>query len=76
MDKIIAYEISKRNGKSKEQNFKNGLFNVWTMERITRAFNNGNGTLKDFKTFMENNKQYVYFIVIKKYFLKRLDKQN
>ena len=70
MDKIIAYEISKRNGKSKEQNFKNGLFNIWTMERITGAFNNGNGTLKDFKIFMENNKQYVYFIVIKKYFKK------
>ena len=68
MDKIIAYEISKRNGKSKEQNFKNGLFNIWTMERITGAFNFGKGTLKDFKTYMENNKQYVYFIVIKKYF--------
>ena len=68
MDKIIAYEISKRNGKSKEQNFKNGLFNIWTMERIAGTFNFGNGTLKDFKTFMENNKQYVYFIVIKKYF--------
>ena len=61
MDKIIAYEISKRNGKSKEQNFKNGLYTVWDMERIAGAFNNGKGTLKDFKAYMENNKQYAYF---------------
>ena len=61
MDKIIAYEIRKQNGKSKQCNLKNGLYNVWDMERIKKAFNNGNGTLKDFKAYMENNKQYAYF---------------
>ena len=61
MNKIIAYEISKQNGKSKQCNFKNGLYNVWTMERIAGAFNFGKGTLRDFKAYMENNKQYAYF---------------
>ena len=52
MDKIIAYEICKKNRK---------LISIWDMERIAGAFNNGRGTLKDFKTYMENNKQCAYF---------------
>lgn len=61
MNNITAYEISKSNGKSKKQNFKNGLYNVWTMERIQKAFNFGKGTLKDFKKYIENNKNLAYF---------------
>ena len=61
MNKIIAYEISKQNGKSKQCNLKNGLYNVWTMERIAGAFNFGKGTLKDFKKYVNNNKSLAYF---------------
>ena len=67
MDKIIAYEISKHNGKSKEQNFKNGLYNVWDMERIKKAFNNGNGSISDFKKYVNNNKSLAYFEFINQF---------
>lgn len=59
--KIIVYQICKQNGKSKQCNFKNGLYTVWTMQRIQEAFNFGKGTLKDFKNYVENNKSLSYF---------------
>ena len=61
MGKIIAYQICKQNGKSKQCNLKNGLYTVWDMERIQKAFNFGKGTLKDFKKYIENNKSLSYF---------------
>ena len=36
----------------------------WTEEKIKRAFNFGNGTMKDFKRFIHNNKKYSYFVEI------------
>lgn len=35
-------------------------FNIWTLERIRNAFNFGNGTLKDFRRYMNDNK-HIYF---------------
>ena len=61
MNKIIAYEICKQNGKSKQCNFKNGLYNVWDIEHIKKVFNNGNGSISDFKKYVNNNKSLAYF---------------
>lgn len=36
----------------------------WTQERIKNAFNNGEGTEKDLKRYMENNKKYAYFVTV------------
>ena len=33
----------------------------WTLERIKAAFNSGNGTEKDLKRYIEDNKDYAYF---------------
>jgi hypothetical protein len=62
---IIAIEISKQHDKNKTEAIKNGNFNEWTIERIKACFNFGNGTIKDFKNYMENNKQYCYFEVLR-----------
>ena len=40
---------------------KSGLKRTWTAEDIKKAFNLGNGTIKDFKKYMENNKQFCIF---------------
>ena len=40
------------------QAIKDGYFNVWTDERIKKAFNFGNGTKKDFNRYKEANKSY------------------
>ena len=37
---------------------------LWTPERIKNAFNNGNGTKKDLKNHMNNNKKYCYFVEV------------
>lgn len=38
-----------------------GLKRIWTEEQIKGAFNFGNGTIKDFKNYMDNNKQFCIF---------------
>ena len=38
-----------------------GLKRIWTEEQIKGAFNNGNGTIKHFKNYMDNNKKYCIF---------------
>jgi len=35
-------------------------YNEWTVDRIKGAFNFGNGTIKNFKEYVKNNKN-VYF---------------
>ena len=35
----------------------------WMPERIKAAFNKRNGTEKDLKRYMEDNKKYSYFVV-------------
>ena len=35
-----------------------------TNEHIKNAFNCGNGTTKDQKNYIENNKKYVYFVEV------------
>lgn len=37
-------------------------FNIWTDERIKKAFNRGKGTFEDFKRYMNDNKVYCEFI--------------
>ena len=37
---------------------------LWTDEKIKASFNNGNGTLKDFKNYINNNKKYAYFVEV------------
>ena len=36
-------------------------YTVWDEDRIRKAFNFGNGTMVDFKRYMENNKPYCVF---------------
>ena len=62
---IVAIEISKQHSKNKTEAIKNGNFNEWTIERIKACFNFDNGTMKDFKNYMENNKPYCYFEVLR-----------
>lgn len=38
--------------------------NLWTDEKIKGAFNFGNGTKKHLKKYIENNKNYAYFIEV------------
>lgn len=39
---------------------KDGL--LWTPGRIKAAFNNGNGTKEDLKRYINDNKQFAYFV--------------
>lgn len=51
------------NGKLEEAvKNKDGI--LWTNERIKKAFNNGNGTKKFLKNYIENNKKYCYFVEV------------
>jgi len=61
---IIAIEISKSIGKTKQEAIKAGDFNEWTKERIKSAFNFGNGTMKDFSEYADNNKKYCWIDII------------
>lgn len=36
----------------------------WTPEHIKAAFNSGNGTEKDLKRYMEDNKNHAYFVTV------------
>lgn len=44
-----------------ETSKKSGLQRIWTSEDIKNAFAFGHGTEKDFKKYMENNKQFCKF---------------
>ena len=37
---------------------------LWTDEKIKLAFNNGNGSIKDLKNHINNNKKYAYFVEV------------
>lgn len=37
---------------------------LWTNEKIKAAFNNSNGTIKDLKNHISNNKKYAYFVEV------------
>lgn len=37
---------------------------IWTDERIKKAFNFGNGTIKDLNRYMHDNKEFCYFVEI------------
>lgn len=37
---------------------------LWTEKTIKAAFNNGNGTKKDFQRYCRDNKNYCYFIEV------------
>ena len=37
---------------------------LWTDEKIKAAFSFGNGTIKDLKNYINNNKKYVYFVEV------------
>ena len=41
-----------------------GYFIDWTVDRIREAFNNGNGTERDLKRYMDNNSHLCRFITI------------
>ena len=60
-------------GKSYINRFYNGSLNeavknkggvLWTDEKIKVAFNCGNGTKKDLKNYINNNKKYCYFVEV------------
>lgn len=61
-------------GKSYIDKFYNGDLNaavkekdgiLWTAANIKGAFNHGNGTEKDLKQHINNNKKYAYFVEVK-----------
>lgn len=52
MENMKYKEISKKDSR---------LYTVWDSERIRKAFNNGNGTVKDFSQYMKNNSKYAIF---------------
>lgn len=37
---------------------------LWTNENIKAAFNNGNGTIKNLKNYINNNKKYAFFVEV------------
>ena len=37
---------------------------LWTDEKIKSAFQNGDGTIKDLKNHISNNKKYAYFMEV------------
>ena len=47
-----------------EKVIENGFFIEWTPERIKNAFNFGNGTEKDFKKYIQNNKNLCLFLEV------------
>lgn len=50
---IIAIECSRR---------RPDLWNIWTLERIKKAFAMGRGTTSDFKRFVRDNSRFATFI--------------
>lgn len=61
---IIVIEISKQHTKSKQEAIIKGNFNGWTKDRIIALTNFGHGTMKKFREYMDNNKQYCYFDIL------------
>ena len=62
---MLVYEIPKRAVKnlgSVEKAIKNGYFVSWDDNRIKNAFNDGNGTINDFRRYVINNKQFCHYI--------------
>lgn len=62
---MLVYEISKNAVKicgSVEKAIAAGAYNTWTRDRVKLAFNFGRGTEKDFERYMQDNKQFCYFI--------------
>lgn len=61
----LYYEVNKkyiaRYG-TIEKAIEEGYFIDWTPERIKAAFNAGNGTMKDFKRYMNDNKQFCKYL--------------
>jgi hypothetical protein len=47
-----------------EKVIENGFFIEWTPERIKNAFNFGNGTIKDFRRYMNDNKDRCLFLEV------------
>lgn len=47
-----------------EKVIENGFYIDWTPERIKNAFNFGNGTEKDLKKHIENNKCFCLFLEV------------
>ena len=43
---------------------KDGFYIDWTDEKIKSAFNFGDGTIKDLKKHIENNKNLCYFLEV------------
>ena len=62
---MLVYEISKnavtRRG-GLEKAIEAGAYSIWTPERVKLAFSFGHGTEKDFNRYMQDNKQFCYFI--------------
>lgn len=67
VDKIpadaIAVEISGAQ-QTAQKKYNSGLFNCWSSERIKKAFNFGNGTIKDFENYINLNKKYCTIIFL------------
>lgn len=65
----MIIEIDKRILKNEYNNdikkaITDGFYMTWTQERIKGAFSFGNGTEKDLKQYMENNKKYCVFLEV------------
>lgn len=68
---MVVLEIGKGYlRKEYNNNIKQALLNrdylVWDKDRIKHAFNFGNGTEKDLKRYVKDNRQYCIFIILPK----------
>lgn len=61
-DDSLFVEVFKGKGLSTNDELKTGMYNEWNEKRIKRAFNFGNGTLKDFHNYVRDNTKYAEFI--------------
>lgn len=59
----VAIEISGTH-QTAQKNYDLGLFNCWDSERIKNAFRFGNGTINDFKRYINLNKKYCTIIFV------------
>ena len=63
-DDTLFVEVCTQNGKTLDYNIKNGFCSCWNLNRIKKTFNFGDGTIKDFLSYAEDNKNYAKFYKI------------
>ena len=55
-------EVDKGKNLKIEGSIKAGNYSYWNSEKIKAAFNFGQGTMTDFRRYIENNRQYLWMV--------------